>query len=72
MRLLRKLHMQRPNLELTERGTGDLTYADVKRDVSARLKNACAGWAPEDFEAIVEKITQTTLKYPSPRMPRAY
>ena len=64
--------MRNSNLELTERRTGELTYAGVKRDVAARLKNACAGWAPEEFEAVVEKITQTTLKYPSPRMPRAY
>ena len=53
--------------ELAERNAGELTYASVKRDVTARLKNACAGWAPEEFEAIVEKITRTTLKYPPER-----
>jgi hypothetical protein len=56
-------------LELAERR--EPTYVDVKRDVADRLKNACAGWAPEEFEAIVEKITATTLKYPPERPLRA-
>ncbi len=59
--------MQNSNSDFFERDTHRLTYADVKRDVAARLKNSCADWAPEEFEAIVEKVTLTTMKYPAPR-----
>lgn len=59
--------MQNPRFDELERETVELNYADVKRDVAERLKRSCADWAPKDFEAIVEKVTQTTMKYPAPR-----
>jgi hypothetical protein len=39
-------------------------YLDLKRDVSDRLRKSCAAWAPEEFDALVEKVTRTTMKYP--------
>lgn len=42
------------------------TYTALRQDVAARLKNVCAGWSDEDFEAIVEKVTHTALKYIQP------
>ncbi len=43
--------------------SGEAVYAALRKDVAARLKNVCASWSDEDFEAVVEKVTQTALKY---------
>ena len=63
--------MQNSNVEVTQRGNAGLDYTSVRLDVAARLRSACAEWSLEDFEAIVEKVTLTTLKFPSPRLLRA-
>ena len=36
--------------------------------MATRLRNVCAGWSDEDFEAIVDKVTRTALKYVHPDM----
>jgi hypothetical protein len=59
--------MQNSNVEVTLGETGGLDYKTLKLDIAARLKNSCGEWALEDFEAIVEKVTLTTLKFPPPR-----
>ncbi len=41
-------------------------YRLLKRDIAARLRNACSGWAPEEFEDLVEKATRIAMKYPQP------
>jgi hypothetical protein len=63
--------MQPARLKLTPTGTTGLDYKTVKLDVAARLRNTCADWSREDFEAIVEKVTMTTLKFPPPKLLRA-
>jgi hypothetical protein len=35
----------------------------LREDVARRLKPVCADWPRADFDAIVEKVTETTLKY---------
>ena len=60
--------MQNSNVEVTQRGNAGLDYTSVKLDVAARLRSTCAEWSLEDFEAIVEKVTLTTLKFPPPRL----
>lgn len=44
---------------------GDLTKvrAVLREDVAKRLQHVCAGWPREEFEAVVEKVTETTIKY---------
>ena len=60
--------MQNSQVETTPRRHHSLDYRTVKLDIAARLRNTCADWSPEDFEAIVEKVTLTTLKFPPPRL----
>jgi hypothetical protein len=55
--------MQTPPFGVPAGTSPEATYEALKKDVASRLKNVCAGWSPEDFEAIVEKVTQTALKY---------
>lgn len=47
----------------------DKIYEALRRDVAARLKNVCADWSEEDFNAIVEKVTRTAMKYLPARGP---
>ena len=39
----------------------------LRKSVAERLRNACAGWASEDFEALVDKVTDIAIKYAAPR-----
>jgi hypothetical protein len=55
--------MHNSNVGIEEGSTLEQIYADLKQDVAARLKNACSEWTAEDFEAIVEKVTRTAMKY---------
>jgi hypothetical protein len=46
----------------------------LREDVAKRLEPVCADWPREDFDAIVDKVTETTLKYAEsspPEMPPA-
>ena len=38
----------------------------LRESVANRLRNACAGWSPEDFEALVDKVTEIANKYAVP------
>jgi hypothetical protein len=38
----------------------------LRESVANRLRNACAGWSPEDFEALVDKVTEIAIKYAVP------
>lgn len=58
--------MQTPPFGVPAGTTSEATYEALKKDVAARLKNVCADWSDEDFEAVVEKVTQTALKYLQP------
>lgn len=60
--------MQNSQVETTQRGSHNLDYGTVKLDIAERLRKTCADWSAEDFEAIVEKVTLTTLKFPPPRL----
>jgi hypothetical protein len=54
------------NIEPTRPSVARLDYATVKRDIAARLRNACADWSSDNSDAIVEKVTLTTLRFPRP------
>jgi len=41
-------------------------YQALRADVASRLKSVCADWSVEEFEAIVEKVVRSELKYRSP------
>jgi hypothetical protein len=47
---------------------GDLVRkrAELRADIAARLRAVCAGWPVEEFERIVDRVTDTTLKYAEP------
>lgn len=44
----------------------DKTYEALRADVARRLGNVCAEWSEEDFNAIVEKVTRTAMRYLPP------
>ena len=50
---------------------GDLTRAraELREDVAKRLVNVCGNWPPEEFDRIVDRVTDTTLKYAEPAQP---
>jgi hypothetical protein len=62
------MEMKNLNVAATRRETRVLDYKTVKLDITARLQNTCADWSRDDFEALVEKVTLTTLKFPPPRL----
>ena len=41
-------------------------HSALRESVANRLRNACAGWSPEDFEALVDKVTDIAIKYAVP------
>ncbi len=45
----------------------EASYEALRKDVADRLRNVCSEWSAEDFEAIVEKVTKTALKYVNER-----
>ncbi len=55
--------MQTPPFGVPAGTSRESTYEALRQDVAERLKNVCAAWSDEDFQAIVEKVTQTALKY---------
>lgn len=63
--------MQTPPFGVPPRVPTDNIYEALRGDVSARLKNVCADWSEEDFNAIVEKVTRTAMKYLPARGPVA-
>jgi hypothetical protein len=58
--------MQTSSVELSPTGKTGLDYRTIRDDVAARLRKICADWSREEFEALVEKVTMTTLKFPPP------
>jgi hypothetical protein len=60
--------MQTPPFGVPAGTSPESTYEALRKDVATRLRNVCAGWSDEDFEAIVEKVTRTALKYVQPEM----
>ena len=55
--------MQTPPFGVPVGTSPEATYEALRKDVARRLKNVCAGWSDEDFDAVVEKVTRTALKY---------
>lgn len=35
----------------------------LKRDIRKRLSRVCEGWTPAAFEALVEDVAETELRY---------
>jgi hypothetical protein len=60
--------MQTPPFGVPAGTSPESTYEALRKDVATRLRNVCAGWSDADFEAIVEKVTRTALKYVQPEM----
>jgi hypothetical protein len=58
--------MQTSKVEQSPNGTTGLDYRTIKDDVASRLRRICAEWSREEFDALVEKVTMTTLKFPPP------
>jgi hypothetical protein len=61
--------MQTLPFTLPEDGDMDRARQVLRDDVAKRLEHVCAGWPREDFDAIVDKVTETTLKYAEPASP---
>jgi hypothetical protein len=43
----------------------DVRLRALKADISARLKSVCADWPEEEFDAMIERLANITLKYVS-------
>jgi hypothetical protein len=41
----------------------DVRLRALKSDISARLKSVCADWPEDEFEAMIDRLAQITLKY---------
>jgi hypothetical protein len=41
----------------------DAEIEKLKRDIRKRLSRVCEGWAPAAFEALVEDVAETELRY---------
>lgn len=41
----------------------DKAYEALRKNVAERLRNVCADWSQEDFDAIVDKVARTAMKY---------
>jgi hypothetical protein len=56
------------SLPYTLPADGDIERArsELREDVARRLEKICGGWSREEFEAIVDKVTDTTLKFADP------
>jgi hypothetical protein len=46
----------------------DIEVERLKQDVCARLEKVCAGWTAEEKEALILKIVQNELMFPSGRL----
>ena len=55
--------MQTPPFGVPPGVPPDKVYEALKADVAARLRNVCADWSDEDFNAVVEKVARTAMKY---------
>jgi hypothetical protein len=44
----------------------DAEIEKLKREIRARLSRVCEGWTPAAFEALVEDIAETELRYRDP------
>ena len=41
----------------------DVRLRALKADISARLKSVCADWPEHEFDAMIERLANITLKY---------
>lgn len=41
----------------------DADIEKLKREIRKRLSRVCEGWAPTDFEALIEDVAETELRY---------
>jgi len=55
--------MQTPPFGVPPGVPPDKVYEVLREDVAARLRNVCANWTEDDFNAIVDKVTRTAMKY---------
>ncbi len=55
--------MQTPPFGVPPGVPPDKVYDALREDVAARLRNVCANWSEEDFNAIVDKVARTAMKY---------
>ena len=44
----------------------DVEMEKLKRELRKRLSRVCEGWAANDFEALVEDVAETELRYRDP------
>jgi hypothetical protein len=44
----------------------DADIEKLKREIRKRLSRVCEGWAPSAFEALVEDVAETELRYRDP------
>lgn len=40
----------------------------LKQDIRERLARVCAGWSPDEKEALVNKVTMNELRFPTGRL----
>lgn len=43
----------------------DVRLRALKADISARLKSVCADWPEQEFDAMIDRLANITLKYGS-------
>jgi hypothetical protein len=41
----------------------EMTYEALRQEIAERLKNVCAAWTTQEFEAVVDKVTRTAMKF---------
>jgi hypothetical protein len=44
----------------------DADMEKLKRELRKRLARVCEGWAASDFEALIEDVAETELRYRDP------
>jgi hypothetical protein len=44
----------------------DAEIEKLKREIRKRLSRVCEGWTPSAFEALVEDVAETELRYRDP------
>jgi hypothetical protein len=44
----------------------DADMEKLKRELRKRLSRVCEGWAASDFEALIEDVAETELRYRDP------
>lgn len=52
-----------PPFGVTAGSPPEQVYEVLRADVAKRLRNVCSDWSDEEFNSIVDKVTQTALKH---------